>query len=77
AGKEAQVELFIDPTGGHGLGGDVKTINRYRKYESFLLRTIGNFENPESPADADEHTDPEEEAPSEEVDSEKIEELIP
>ncbi len=45
AGKEAQVELFIDPTGGHGLGGDVKTINRYRKYEN-LLRTIGRFENP-------------------------------
>lgn len=77
AGKEAQVELFIDPTGGHGLGGDVKTINRYRKYESFLLRTIGNFENPEAPAEADEDTDPEEEAASEDVESENIEELIP
>ena len=40
AGKEALVELFLDPTGGHGLGGDVKTINRYRKYEEFLLRTL-------------------------------------
>jgi len=76
AGKEAQVELFIDPTGGHGLGGDVKTINRYRKYESFLLRTIGHFENPESEDDAQTKDDPEE---SEEADteSENIEELIP
>ncbi len=42
AGKEANVELFLDPTGGHGLGGDVKRLNRMRKYEDFLLRTIGS-----------------------------------
>lgn len=42
AGKETNVELFLDPTGGHGLGGDVKTLNRMRKYEEFLLRTIGS-----------------------------------
>ncbi|OYP34123.1 hypothetical protein CGZ80_15800 [Rhodopirellula sp. MGV] len=41
AGKETHVELFLDPTGGHGLGGDVKRIGRMRKYEQFLLRTIG------------------------------------
>ncbi len=41
AGKETQVELFLDPTGGHGLGGDVKRLGRMRKYEEFLLRTIG------------------------------------
>lgn len=41
AGKETNVELFLDPTGGHGLGGDVKTLNRMRKYEEFLLRTLG------------------------------------
>ena len=41
AGKETLVELFLDPTGGHGLGGDVKTLSRYRKYEQFLMRTIG------------------------------------
>lgn len=41
AGKEALVELFLDPTGGHGLGGDVETINRYRKYEAFLLQHVG------------------------------------
>ncbi len=40
AGKETLVELFLDPTGGHGLGGHVKTLNRYRKYEEFLLRTL-------------------------------------
>ncbi len=42
AGKETQVELFLDPTGGHGLGGDVKSLNRFRKYEEFLLRTVGS-----------------------------------
>ena len=42
AGKETHVELFLDPTGGHGLGGDVKTLNRMRKYEEFLLRTLGS-----------------------------------
>lgn len=41
ADKEVHVELFIDPTGGHGLGGDVKTIGRYRKYEDFLVRNLG------------------------------------
>ena len=44
AGKETLVELFLDPTGGHGLGGDVKTLSRYRKYEQFLLRTLGPHE---------------------------------
>jgi dipeptidyl aminopeptidase/acylaminoacyl peptidase len=42
AGKETLVELFLDPTGGHGLGGDVKSLNRYRKYEEFLLRVLGS-----------------------------------
>ncbi|MBN2313556.1 MAG: S9 family peptidase, partial [Sedimentisphaerales bacterium] len=42
AGKETLVELFLDPTGGHGLGGDVKNLARYRKYEEFLLRTVGS-----------------------------------
>lgn len=44
ADKEVLVELFIDPTGGHGLGGDVKTIGRYRKYEDFLVRNLGTGE---------------------------------
>lgn len=42
AGKETHVELFLDPTGGHGLGGDVKRVGQMRKYEEFLLRTIGD-----------------------------------
>ncbi len=46
AGKETHVELFIDPTGGHGLGGDVKPLNKYRKYEEFLLRTLGEGRSP-------------------------------
>jgi dipeptidyl aminopeptidase/acylaminoacyl peptidase len=38
AGKETLVELFVDPSGGHGLGGHVKRLARFRKYEEFLLR---------------------------------------
>jgi len=41
ADKETLVELFLDPTGGHGLGGDVTTVRRYRKYEEFLVRNLG------------------------------------
>ncbi len=41
AGKETLVELFLDPSGGHGLGGDVKRLGRSRKYEEFLVRTLG------------------------------------
>ena len=42
ADKETLVELFLDPTGGHGLGGDVTTLRRYRKYEEFLVRQLGS-----------------------------------
>ena len=42
ADKETLVELFLDPTGGHGLGGDVTTLRRYRKYEDFLIRQLGS-----------------------------------
>ncbi|MDG2470388.1 MAG: prolyl oligopeptidase family serine peptidase, partial [Pirellulaceae bacterium] len=41
AGKETLVELFLDPTGGHGLGGDIKRLAKYRKYEEFLTRVLG------------------------------------
>lgn len=79
AGKEAQVELFIDPTGGHGLGGDVKTINRYRKYESFLLRTIGRFETAEAEAESGDASVESIERAQEDaaLESQNIEELIP
>lgn len=48
AGKEPNVDLFLDPTGGHGLGGDVKMLGRYRKYEEYLLRTLGTGEKSSS-----------------------------
>jgi dipeptidyl aminopeptidase/acylaminoacyl peptidase len=41
AGKETLVELFLDPTGQHGLGGDVTPLALRRKYEDFLLRYLG------------------------------------
>ena len=67
AGKEALVELFLDPTGGHGMGGDVKRINRFRKYEEFLVRNLG--EGKPAVAEAEEA---EAEAPAEaEADSEE------
>lgn len=56
AGKEALVDLFIDPTGGHGLGGDVKTLNRYRKFEDFLLTHLGRGE-PAAKADPAQKSD--------------------
>jgi dipeptidyl aminopeptidase/acylaminoacyl peptidase len=40
AGKETQVELFLDPTGGHGLRGDISSLARARKYETFLLEAL-------------------------------------
>ena len=42
AGKETLVELFLDPTGGHSLGGDVKRLGRFKKYEEFLTRNLGS-----------------------------------
>ncbi|UCD76415.1 MAG: S9 family peptidase, partial [Phycisphaerales bacterium] len=70
AGKEALVELFLDPTGGHGLGGDVKRINRFRKYEEFLLRNLGEgkpavAEAEEAEAEAESETAEETEESSE------------
>lgn len=43
AGKGSLVELVVDPTGGHGLGGDIKTKDRYAIYEGFLLRRWGPY----------------------------------
>lgn len=51
AGKEVNVELFLDPTGHHGLGGDVKTLGRFRKYEDFLLRYLGEGKPAETVAE--------------------------
>lgn len=58
AGKETLVELFLDPTGGHGLGGDVKALDRYRKYEEFLLRTLGSGIGEDADAGGDANGDP-------------------
>ena len=60
AGKEPLVDLFLDPTGGHGLGGDVETIGRYRKYEGWLLDVVGSgLEDDEAGDDGDEDEDEE------------------
>lgn len=60
AGKETLVELFLDPTGGHGLGGDVKSINRYRKYEEFFVRHMGKGESAHHDDEGDEHDEQDE-----------------
>jgi dipeptidyl aminopeptidase/acylaminoacyl peptidase len=49
AGKVTQVELFLDPSGRHGLRGDVWDLDKYRKYEQFLLQNLGSG-NPAPPA---------------------------
>ncbi len=66
-GKEALVELFLDPTGGHGMGGLVKTVNRYNKYEDYFLRHLGKGE-PAPAVEEEEEGAPEEEADAEEKD---------
>jgi dipeptidyl-peptidase 4 len=38
AGKGPLVELVIDPTGGHGLGGDIKAKDQYKIYEAFIKK---------------------------------------
>jgi dipeptidyl aminopeptidase/acylaminoacyl peptidase len=57
AGKEVLVDLFLDPTGGHGMGGDVKNLGLYRKYEAFLLDALGEGEPAKSADDAEEEED--------------------
>ncbi len=47
AHKETQVELFLDPSGGHGMYGHVKPLATYRKYEEFFTRVLGD-EGPET-----------------------------
>lgn len=44
AGKGPLVELVLDPTGGHGLGGDISTRRRYEIYAGFLERRWGRFQ---------------------------------
>lgn len=41
AGKGPLVELVIDPTGGHGLGGDIKGRDRILIFDAFLRRWWG------------------------------------
>jgi dipeptidyl aminopeptidase/acylaminoacyl peptidase len=68
AGKETLVELFLDPTGSHGLGGDVKTLGRYRKYEEFLVRCLGEGPVPEE--EEEEEDEEEEESTTEDTEEE-------
>jgi dipeptidyl-peptidase 4 len=43
SGKGPLVELVLDPTGGHGLGGDIKTKDRFAIYAGFLERRWGVY----------------------------------
>lgn len=40
AGKETIVDLFLDPDGGHGLGGSVKNKGTYKKFESWFVKNL-------------------------------------
>lgn len=40
-GKEALVDLFLDPDGEHGMGGAVKPKAWHKKYEAFFLQHLG------------------------------------
>ncbi len=41
SGKEALVDLFVDPEGAHGLGGAVQRKGQYKKFESFFVKNLG------------------------------------
>lgn len=41
-GLGSLVELVIDPTGGHGLGGDINNRDRHMIYLNFILRHFGS-----------------------------------
>ncbi|HEY4079172.1 MAG TPA: prolyl oligopeptidase family serine peptidase [Burkholderiaceae bacterium] len=42
SGKDALVDLYLDPDGVHALGGAAKPVNLHRKFEAFWLRTLGD-----------------------------------
>jgi dipeptidyl aminopeptidase/acylaminoacyl peptidase len=44
AGKETLVDLFLDPTGEHGLNGIVKNKATYKKFQAFFLEHLGSYE---------------------------------
>lgn len=41
SGKDALVDLYLDPEGVHGMGGAVKPVNLHRKFEAFWVRNLG------------------------------------
>lgn len=41
AGKDALVDLYLDPEGEHAMGGVVKPAGLHRKYEAFWLQHLG------------------------------------
>lgn len=46
AGKGNLVELALDPTGGHGMGGDMDTRDRHAIYATFLAKWWGPYVAP-------------------------------
>ncbi|MBV8605227.1 MAG: prolyl oligopeptidase family serine peptidase [Pelomonas sp.] len=46
SGKDALVELYLDPDGVHGLGGTVKPVGMHRKFEAFWLSHLGEGAKP-------------------------------
>lgn len=42
-GKEALVDLFLDPDGEHGMGGAVKPKAWHKKYEAYFLQHLGRY----------------------------------
>ncbi|MDN3922482.1 prolyl oligopeptidase family serine peptidase [Roseateles violae] len=41
SGKDALVDLYLDPDGEHAMGGTVKPVGLHRKYEAFWLQHLG------------------------------------
>ncbi len=48
SGKETLVDLFLDPEGGHGLGGVIKNKGVYKKFESWFLSKLKCYDPPKN-----------------------------
>jgi len=43
AGKETLVDLFLDPTGKHGLNGIIRNKAIYKKFQAYFLEHLGSY----------------------------------
>ncbi|MCK5005014.1 MAG: S9 family peptidase [Candidatus Aminicenantes bacterium] len=57
SGKETLVDLFLDPEGGHGLGGAIKNKGTYKKFESWFIDKLKKGQSWKKPIPVEDNTD--------------------